>query len=161
MRALLPHPVYTAFLALGWMILNERYGLGEFVIGYLVGAAIVRGLGDFWPGPIRVRRPARFARLALRFATDVMVANLAVAWTVVRPRLRIGPAFLVIPLDLKDDFRITALANMITLTPGTLSVDVAPDRSALYVHCLSTDDPERVRAYIKENFEKGIEESIS
>jgi len=160
-RGLFPHPLYTVFLALGWMILNERYSVVEFFIGYALGAAIVRALGKFWPSPIRLHRPARLARLALTFATDILVANFIVAWTVIRPRLDIEPAFVVIPLDLEDDFRITLLANMISLTPGTLSVDVAPDRSALYVHCLSAADSDAVRRSIKERFESAIKESIS
>lgn len=159
-RSWLPHPIYCGFLALGWMVLNERYSIGEFLIGYTVGAIIVRTLGDFWPGPLRIAHPGRFFRLALEFAKAIIVANLSVAWTVVRPRLDIHPAFVIVPLDLDDDLRITALANMITLTPGTLSVDVAPDRSALYVHCLDVNDADAVRASIKDVFERGIEESL-
>lgn len=160
-RSLLPHPVYCAFLAVGWMVLKEGYSVGDFLIGYVVAAVIVRALGDIWPGPVRVYRPLRLLRLGADFVRALLVANLVVAWTVIRPRLDIRPAFLVVPLDLEDDFRITMLANMITLTPGTLSVDIAPDRSALYVHCLSAEDVEAVRHDIKAIFEKGILESVA
>jgi multicomponent K+:H+ antiporter subunit E len=160
-RSWLPHPVYCLFLAVGWMVLKEGYAVGDFLIGYVIGAVIVRILGDFWPGPVRVTNPLRLLRLLADFVHALVVANLTVAWTVIRPKLDIQPAFIVIPLDLEDDFRITMLASMITLTPGTLSVDVAADRSALYVHCLSAPDPDAVREEIKRVFEKGIMESIS
>lgn len=159
-RRWLPHPVYTAFLALGWIVLHGRFTLGEFLVGYAIGAAIVLLHGKFWPGAIRVRRPLRLVQLGFVFFGDMIIANLNVAWTVVRPRLDIRPAFVVLPLDLDDDFRITVLANMISLTPGTLSVDIAPDRSALYIHCLSCTDGKQLVARIKERFEKPLSEAI-
>jgi len=159
-RAWLLHPIYTAFLALGWMVLNMRWNLGDFIVGYVIGAIIVRLHGTFWPGPIHVRRPLTLLRLGFVFLGDIIVANVSVAWTVVRPRLNIRPAFVIVPLDLDDDFRITLLANMISLTPGTLSVDLAPDRSALYVHCLSCRDQAKTVERIKNRFEKPIQEAI-
>lgn len=160
-RAWLPHPVYTAFLAVGWMVLHERYAAGEFIVGYVIGAAIVLLHGKFWPGSIRVVRPGRLLQLGMTFIGDMIVANLIVAWTVIRPRLDIQPAFLILPLDLDDDFRITLLANLISLTPGTLSVDLAPDRSALYIHCLDCRDDSDTIERIKERFEKPLREAIA
>lgn len=156
----LPHPVYTAFLAIGWMVLHERFGVGEFLVGYAIGAVIVRLHGTFWPGAIRVRRPLVLVRLGFVFLAEMILANLIVAWTVVRPRLAIRPAFIILPLDLDDDFRITLLANLISLTPGTLSVDVAPDRKALYIHCLNCTDDAGTVQRIKERFEKPLSEAI-
>ncbi|MGH7820593.1 MAG: Na+/H+ antiporter subunit E [Candidatus Binatia bacterium] len=160
MRDWLRHPVYTVVLALVWMVLQERASVGDFVIGYGIGAIIVFVHRDFWAERVRILRPLMLVRLALVFLAEVVKANLQVAWIVIQPRLRIRPAFIVLPLRLTDDLQITALANMITLTPGTLTVDVAPDRSALYVHCLSADDVESVREQIKRQFEKPLEEAI-
>lgn len=160
-RAWLPHPVYTAFLAVGWMVLHERYAVGEFIVGYVIGAAIVLLHGKFWPGTIHIKHPGRLLQLALTFVVDLIVANVIVAWTVVRPRLDIQPAFLILPLALDDDFRITLLANMISLTPGTLSVDIAPDRAALYIHCLDCRDGAGTVERIKERFEKPLREAIA
>ena len=73
----------------------------------------------------------------------------------------IRPALIVVPLALTDDLQITLLANMITLTPGTLTLDVAPDRSALYVHCLAASDPDAVRAQIAETFEQPLIQGVA
>ncbi len=149
----LRHPIYSGVLAVVWVVLNERATVATFLIGYGIAALVVWICRDFWSERVRIRRPAVLLRLAATFLRELVVANVQVAWIIVQPRLPIRPAFIVVPLALRDDLAITALANMITLTPGTLTVDVAPDRSALWVHCLSADDADAVRAQIKRQFE--------
>ena len=63
------------------------------------------------------------------------------------------------PLDLKSDAGITVLANLITLTPGTLSLDVSPDRKTLFVHALHVEDPDAFRREVKEGFERRVKEA--
>jgi multicomponent K+:H+ antiporter subunit E len=159
MKRLFPHPIYTVILSLGWMILREQYSVGDLAVGFVVAAGVVYVLRDLFL-PVRVRAPLQGLRLLLVFAREVLIANVQVAWIVIRPRLRIQPAAIQVPLDLRDDIGITALANMITLTPGTWTIDVAPDRSALYVHCLSAADVEAVKRQIKEQFETPLKETV-
>jgi multicomponent K+:H+ antiporter subunit E len=157
----LRHPVYATILALAWMVLQERLTLGDFVMGYALATLIIYLCRYFWTEKVWVRRPGMALRLALTFAREIVVANLQVAWIVIQPRIEITPAFLVLPLKLRDDLLITTLGNMITLTPGTLTVDVAPDRSGLFVHCLSAPDVDAVRRQIKQQFEAPLAESIA
>lgn len=154
------HPIYCGLLALTWMILHERFTVGDFVIGYGIGLVILYVHRDLWETRVRVVHVGAALRLAAVFVWEVVKANLHVARIVLSPRLDVRPAFIVLPLRLTDDITITALANMITLTPGTVSVDVAEDRSALYVHCLSTDDVEAVRHQILRDFERPLAESV-
>jgi multisubunit Na+/H+ antiporter MnhE subunit len=161
MTTLLRHPVYAGVLAVTWAVLEEHYELSTLLIGYAVGLAVGWLARDFWTERIRVRRPAAMLRLLAGFLKEVVVANLQVAWIIVQPRMPIRPVFIVLPLELSDDLQITALANMITLTPGTLTVDVAPDRSAPYVHCLAAPDPDAVRAQIKRQFERPLVKGIA
>jgi multicomponent Na+:H+ antiporter subunit E len=65
-----------------------------------------------------------------------------------------------IPLDVETDVEITLLANLITLTPGTLSMDISDDRKVLYVHAMYVDDPEALRAEIKNGFERRVLEML-
>ena len=92
----------------------------------------------------------------LYFVWEVILANLRVAICVVSPLNRMRPGIVAIRLDARTDTEITILANMITLTPGTLSVDVSDDRRVLYVHTLFAGDPRSVRSQIKERFERRI-----
>jgi len=63
-----------------------------------------------------------------------------------------------VPLDVQDDVQITMLANLISLTPGTLSVDVSDDKKNLYVHAMYGDDPDAEVKRIKHSFEHRIQE---
>jgi len=160
MRIVVRRPIYVTILALLWMVLQQHYTMGDLVIGFAVGAGVLYFARHFLFDQVRLRRPGKALRLAVSFAAEIVKANLQIAWLVIRPRLRVQPAFVLLPLDLRDDVSITVLANMITLTPGTLSVDVAPDKSALYIHCLFAPDPAAVVRQIKEQFEQPILESI-
>jgi multicomponent Na+:H+ antiporter subunit E len=68
------------------------------------------------------------------------------------------PAIVAVPLDLTSDFQITLLANLITLTPGTLSLDISDDKKILYVHGMYVDDVDEFRRSIKQGFEKRVQE---
>lgn len=89
---------------------------------------------------------------------ELLLANIQVARSILGPRARLEPCIVAVPLDLRGDFQITLLANLVTLTPGTLSLEVAEDRSVLWVHALHADDAEVLRRDIKEGFERRIQE---
>jgi multisubunit Na+/H+ antiporter MnhE subunit len=155
------HPIYAGVLAVMWAILHRRLDVADLVLGYGVGLAVVWLCRDFWAERVTIRHGVTMLRLLRDFVKEVVMANLQVAWIIVQPRMPIRPAFIVLPLALRDDLQITALAGMITLTPGTLTVDVAPDRSALYVHCLAAADPDAVRAQIKRRFEGPLARGVT
>ncbi len=79
-----------------------------------------------------------------------------VAARMLSPNMRLRPGIIAVPLDLERDWQITLLANLITLTPGSLSVDLSEDRRVLFVHLLELDDPEAARREIKDGFERRI-----
>ena len=61
---------------------------------------------------------------------------------VLRPKIELQPGIIALPLTVDTDFEITMLANLITLTPGTLSVDVSEDRKTLFIHYVDVPDPQ-------------------
>ena len=81
-------------------------------------------------------------RLLVLFVKELVLGGLQVAWLAVQPRLRLRPGFIAYPLTVTSDAQITLLANLITLTPGTLSVDVSEDRKTLFVHAVDVADRE-------------------
>jgi multicomponent Na+:H+ antiporter subunit E len=83
-----------------------------------------------------------------------------VAVIVLSPRMDLKPGIIAYPLKVDRDFEITILANLITLTPGTLSVDVSDDRRILYVHAMDASDPEATKRDIAEGFERKIMEAF-
>ena len=97
---------------------------------------------------LRFRLPALWesrARFVYYFILQVLKANLEVARIVLWPGRLYAPAFLRLPVEGMTETQITLLANLITFTPGTLSLDVSHDRKYLFVHCLRAPDPERLR----------------
>lgn len=94
--------------------------------------------------------------LILLFVRELILSALKVAWLVVQPKLRIRPAIIAHPLTVTTDAQITLLANMITLTPGTLSVDVSADRKTLYVHAIDMESKEALVGDIAAGFETKI-----
>jgi multicomponent K+:H+ antiporter subunit E len=158
---LLPHPVWSALLALTWLSLNGTLSPGHVLLAAVVGAGVPWWLQPHWPAPVtRFRRPLRAFLRALAFGAlvllDVVVANLQVARAVLSPLRRLSPGFAVVPLEVEDPRAIAVLAHAITLTPGTVSVDVAEDRKSLLVHALDMPDPEAAVRALKARYERRI-----
>ena len=92
------------------------------------------------------------------FIWELVKSNLRITWDILTPRHRMSPGVVAIPLDIKGNVAITLLANLITLTPGTLLLDVSDDKKYLYVHSMYIDDPAEFRKEIKEGFEQRVKE---
>lgn len=107
-----------------------------------------------------LRRLLAIGDLLMYLVAQVIASSLRVAWDVVTPRARRRPGIVMVPLDLKTDQQITFLALLVTLTPGTLSLDVSTDRRSLYVHSMFASDPDRVRHTVKRGFERRIARSL-
>jgi multicomponent Na+:H+ antiporter subunit E len=100
----------------------------------------------------------RLVALGAYFLYELVVSSLKVAWDVITPRHHARPGILAVPLDVRSDTAIMALANLVSLTPGSLSLDVSSDRRTLYVHGMFIDDAEGARAEIKEKMERRVKE---
>jgi multicomponent Na+:H+ antiporter subunit E len=94
--------------------------------------------------------------LLLFFLWEFLLSNLRVAWDVITPKSYARPGIIAVPLEAETDVQIAVLAILITLTPGSLSLDVSDDRRTLYVHVMFVDDPELVRDRIKSGFERRL-----
>ena len=88
------------------------------------------------------------------------MSSLKVAWDVLTPIQRSKPALIAVPLDAKTNAEITVLANMVSLTPGSLSVDISEDGTHLLVHAMFVDDPEAFKAEVKLGMEKRVLEAM-
>lgn len=149
-----------AGLALVWAAITGNFSALNLVLGAAIGAVTALLLRNGFSRPLQAGRLRRIVSLLLLFLWELMVSAVRVAVIVLRPNLRasLRPAIIAFPLTVKSDAEITLLANMITLTPGTLSVDVADDRSALYVHVLHLTNRDRLIADIANGFERKVRE---
>lgn len=97
---------------------------------------------------------------AVFFLVELVLANLRVARDVLSPRPPIAPGVVGIPLDLEGDAAISAFAVLMTLTPGTLALDISEDRKVLYVHGMWVGDAEAFRKEQKDGFERRVKELV-
>ena len=149
MRSLLLNLV----LAIAWGAMTGSFEVENLLIGFALGFVvlfIIQRRGGRPPYAAKVVEVIAFVAFYLR---ELVAANLRVAQDVLSPRLKIRPGILAIRLDSKTDAEITLFANLMTLTPGELSIDVSADRSTLYVHSLYLYDIEESRRAIGEDFE--------
>jgi multicomponent Na+:H+ antiporter subunit E len=97
----------------------------------------------------RLTQPLRLARFLLVFLRELIRANARVAWEVMTPGLTLRPAIVKVPTRTRNQWERMALANTITMTPGTLTLEVDELSGDLYVHSLYVDDRETFRAQIQ------------
>ncbi len=146
-------------LAVVWASLMASYSLGSLATGFLLGYIALWIAQPLFGGPsIYHRRVFRVIHLFLFFIYDLIVSSIRVAWDVVTPKHLSNPAIIEMPLDVKSDIEILLVTNLISLTPGTLSLDVSPDRSTLIVHAMFADDPEALVAELKDGMERRVKE---
>lgn len=157
-RRWLPHPHMSLTLVLVWLLLVNEISLGQVLLGSLLGVLIPLATSRFWPERPHPARPGVLAVYLLRLLLDILVANLEVARRVLGPTQRLKPAFVVYPLELTDPFAISMLASTISLTPGTVSADLSPDRREILIHSLSTDDPQALCQTIRDRYEAPLKE---
>ena len=104
------------------------------------------------------RKIPKVVGLGFYFLKELFMANLKIAYDILTPHYFMQPAIIALPLRASSDLEISLLANMLTLTPGSLSVDVSEDRTELYVHLLyaADEDVEAIKQELKDGFERRI-----
>lgn len=160
-------------LALAWVAINGLYSPADWIVGLILGFLVLRvswralsdepfSLGRYFR--LRTANPLLTAWRWLSFLAfglvEIVKSNLAVARAVLAPTLELRPGIVAIPLDVQSDAGITTLANLITLTPGTVTLDISSDRKTLYIHAFEVDDPEALRRETKAVFERRVRELL-
>ncbi|MXN47150.1 Na+/H+ antiporter subunit E [Shinella kummerowiae] len=152
--------VIIAVFTVVWLAVSGSFTIPNLLLGAVAGAlslALIRG--HIQPDGRRIR-PLKVLSLLMLFFKELALSAWKVAMLVASPRMVLKPGIFAFPLTVDRDFEITLLANLITLTPGTLSVDVSEDRKVLYVHAIDCSDPVGARRDIANGFEKKILEAF-
>lgn len=145
-------------LSLIWAAVTGSFTLMNLLLGLAVGIIAAVFIRDRIGRPHLLLRLWRIVGLIALFVYELILSAWRVAVLVASPNMkkRIRPAIIAYPLTVKTDGQITLLANLITLTPGTLSVDVSDDKSVLYIHALEMFDKDETIQSIKQGFEARI-----
>ena len=148
--------LFNILLAIAWVMLAGEVSAGTFAVGMVVGYLILWFSRSVWGETNYFTKIPLVIRFVLYFLKELAIANLKVAFDIVTPKDYMEPGVIAVPLDVETDIEITLFANLVTLTPGTLSLDVSPDRRTLYVHALYVRDAERFRHELKDGLEKRL-----
>lgn len=150
----------NVLLVVAWGAVTGSFGTVNLLFGFVLSTVALLLIRE-QIGTIGYLRRARLATgLAALFLYELALSAVRVFAIVMRPDMNIKPAVFSYPLTVDRDFEITLLANLITLTPGTLSVDVSEDRNTLFVHVIDGVDVDATIADIRDGFERKIMETF-
>lgn len=158
MILIVPHTIvvtiitFVVFQLIAWELTASRF----IVVGLIVFTLI-------WPvfyliNKSYFKKIPKLMNLIVFFTKELILANIRVAYDVLTPTTLMRPCIIALPLSAKTDYEITILANMISLTPGTLSLDLSEDRKFLFVHAIyfKEVDIQDIKMSIKNGFEKKL-----
>lgn len=143
-------------LAIGWALLAGSVTIGQLLLGFAVGYGVLwiarplHGHADYFS------RLPRAVRLIGFFHYELVVSSIRVVWDILTPPILARPGIVAVPLEPANEAEIFLLSSLVSLTPGTLSLDVSDDRRTLYVHAMFADDAEAVRQSVKEGMERRV-----
>lgn len=137
-------------LALIWVFLTGTFSTGNLLVGFFLGYVLLAFALRDKPGfSSYARRVPKFIAFIGYFLWELFLSNLKVAYDVMTPTHHMVPGVIAFPLDAETDGEITIVANLISLTPGTLSLDVSTDKKVLYIHVMYIEDRDEVIRSIK------------
>jgi multicomponent K+:H+ antiporter subunit E len=159
MKRYLPHPLLTLALLIVWVFLVNEVSAGAVIFGLILAVVIPLITANFWPGRPKVRNAYAICEYGLIVMWDILVANVVVAGLILfRKTESLESKCVVVPLELTSPEAITTLAGTITMTPGTVTIDLSADAKSLLVHCLHAPDGQGVVDDIKNRYERRLKE---
>ncbi|MDE0584903.1 MULTISPECIES: Na+/H+ antiporter subunit E [Planococcus] len=144
------------FLALVWMFMTVSFTPSGFVIGFLIGLGIIILMRRFFSKRLYILRVWALISLFLLFLRELFMSSIQVLSIVISPNMNIKPAIFEMETELDDDWQVTLLSALITLTPGTLVIGISEDQKRLYIHALDFEDIDSAVSSIKNTFERAI-----
>jgi multicomponent Na+:H+ antiporter subunit E len=145
--------VVLAFL---WMFIKVSNDPISFIKGYIFGLLVIFVLRRYFHSRFYLFRLWSFIKLILIFIKELILSNIAIVKIVLKPKLDMRPAIFAMDTALTKDWQITLLSSLITLTPGTLVIDVSDDNKTLFIHAMNIGEVEDEINSIKNSFEKAI-----
>lgn len=153
MKRLFPSIPQSITVFVFWLLMAEDYSAGNVLMALLLAWVMPQMAARLEREFARLGEVGALIPLAFKLAWDIVVANITVAKQVLGPEKNLRSGFVWVPLELTNIHGISALASIMTLTPGTVSAELSEDRKYLLVHCLDIDDPQKMIDEIKTRYE--------
>ncbi|MDN7125714.1 Na+/H+ antiporter subunit E [Pseudidiomarina terrestris] len=158
MSKLIPAPWWSLFLLLFWLLLQNTVSFGVTLLGLILAVIIPLYTMRAREYPTTLHRPLLAVQYFLILLVDIILSNFNIAAIILMPKKRIQPALIEFPLDVTGSVPITILASTISLTPGTISAELARDGRSLLIHALNVQDADATVQQIKQRYERRLKE---
>ncbi|MEK3954400.1 MULTISPECIES: Na+/H+ antiporter subunit E [Psychrobacillus] len=146
----------NVLIALTWMFLSVSFKPTTFIVGYILGLLMLFMLRKSFSSRFYMDRLWAVVKLSSLFLKELVMSNFSVLKLIIQPTMPIRPAIFAMPTVLEQDWEITLLSSLITLTPGTVVIDISDDNKTLYIHSLDFEDIDEAIDSIRNTFEKAI-----
>ena len=143
-------------LTIVWVFLTGSMAFVNFLFGFILSFLVLWIISRKQENRKYFVIAPRIIAFFFYFLYELFKANIQVAADVITPKFYMQPGIIAYPLSAKSDLEITMLANLISLTPGTLSLDVSDDKKILYIHAMYVSDKEEFIEGIKNGFERRL-----
>ncbi len=149
--------VLIAFL---WMFLNDEDEIRftTFLTGFVIGMFIVFFMHRFFGQQFYLRRLIMTARLILIFISEILQSSVLVLKQILTPKLKLTPGIITYKTELESDGEVTTLAMLLTLTPGSVVMEVSPEGNVFYIHAIDVENSREALYSSLKRFEKAIME---
>jgi len=152
--------VLNLIVAFFWPLLVGTLTAENLIIGFILGYLVLYSVRPMLGSTEYFKKLPLTIHFFGYFIWELVLANLRIAWDVVTPKKYRQPGIVGVPLDVKSDIEITLLSNLITLTPGSMTIDISEDRKTMYIHSMFVEDVESFRREIKGGFERRVLELL-
>ncbi|GBG10935.1 Na+/H+ antiporter subunit E [Paenibacillus sp. MY03] len=143
-------------IAAMWMMLHDTWNMLTFAIGFVLGAIILFGMRRFFPAPFYGRKFWFLLKLGWLFSIELLVSSIVAIEQIIRPRLNIQPGVFRMQTRMKTEWELSLLANLMTLTPGSVVMEIAPEDGLMYVHAMDVPRMKKGIIRTKDKFEDVI-----
>jgi len=143
----------NVLLALTWCAASGAVNTRNLILGFVIGYLILSVHPEITRSHTYRQKVYHFVSFVTYFLWEIIVGAVDVAMATLWPFRKLRPGIVAVPLDTRSAAEQTLLANAVTLTPGTMSIDLSPDGKTLYVHVFDAENPESVRRAIKDGLE--------
>ncbi|SDK05670.1 multisubunit sodium/proton antiporter, MrpE subunit [Paenibacillus sp. OK060] len=150
--------VLNLIIAFVWMFLNNEWNGVGFLTGYLLGLLLIGSMRRFFPQRFYIVRVWAIIKLNALLFKELVRASIEVIRQIVKPKLDIRPGIFTYQTQLSSDWEVTLLCLLISLTPGSLPLEISGNQRKLFIHALDIKDEQKMSDDIKNTFEKAIME---
>ena len=152
--------ILNLFIATLWLLLQDEVipQFSTFLMGFIVGIGILYVMHRFYGTQFYLRRVFSIIKLLWLFNWELLISSYSVLKQITTPKLNITPGIFTYKTELKGDWEITALALLLTLTPGSVVMEVSEEGDVFYIHAMDIEQSKEAVIRSIGKFEQAIME---